>query len=268
LRKVSRAIRLKRLSDLRGIRASGLVSAGVLRMMEEWIRPGVSTAELDRLAEDYIRSHGGVPAFKGYRGFPATICSSVNEEIIHAIPSGRRVLREGDVITIDVGTVLNGYFSDTARTYFVGEGEPPEEVGRLLEGTESALWAGIRRMRTGGRLGEVSAAIEEELARFGLTVIRELTGHGVGFELHEPAPVVYNFGSPDEGPVLEDGLVIAIEPMASLGSGDIIPCSDGWTYKTRDGSLSAHFEHTVGLWQGEPVVLTDPDWEVGWSQDY
>lgn len=247
--------RLKTARDLAGIYRSGQIAGSFLDSVGARIAPGVSTSELDSYAAEFIREHGAEAAFLGYNGFPRSICVSVNEEIVHGIPGGR-VLQAGDIVSVDVGVKLDGYYSDTARTFYVGDGEPPEDVQRLLDGTRESLKAGIAALAEGQPLRLASRAIEQELGSNHLAVIRELTGHGVGTALHEE-PTVYNFDTGARRPVVENGMVLAIEPMAALGTTAILLAADNWTYVTADGSLSAHFEHTVAVWQGSVYVLTD-----------
>jgi len=252
-------LRLKNLDDIRGIWRSGQVTAALLEELVLRVRPGVSTAELNRYAEEFIAAHGGTPAFKGYNGFPAAICTSVNQEVVHGIPSEERVLEPGEVVKLDTGVVLGGYVSDAARTVVAGDGEAPAGVVRLMEATRQALDDGIARMRGGYLLNEVSAAIAERIRSAGFKVIRELTGHGVGFALHEP-PVVHNYPVPEGNRFrLVNGLVLALEPMASLSCEEILLGEDGWTYATVDGSTVAHFEDTVAIVRDRPVVLTRLD---------
>ena len=253
-----REVRIKSRSDIAGIYMSCRIVAALLGEVEGLIRPGVTTLELDRWAEDFIRTRGAAPAFKGYRGFPATLCVSLNDEIVHGIP-GDRVLSAGDVVKIDVGANLDGRFSDAARTFAVGKlnGEAPA----LLAATKNALDNGIEAISAGGFLNDIGRAVQGTIQGAGYKVIRDLTGHGVGFSQHEP-PTVYNYPVPDEDMKIRNGMVLAIEPMASIGSEKIFCASDGWTYKTLDGSLAAHFEHTVAIWDGMPVVLTATDGEL------
>ena len=235
------------------IRESAQIVGRCLRMLEPEVRPGVSTKELDRLAEEFIRAQGGEPAFKGYRGFPASICASVNEEVVHGIPSSKRVLKEGDVISLDIGVRKSGFYGDAARTFPVGT--ISEAARRLLEATERSLQAGIAEAKPEGRVSDISAAIEREVKRSGFSVVRALVGHGVGRELHEE-PQVPNYGRPGEGPRLRAGMVLAIEPMVNLGAADVVTLSDQWTVVTADRQLSAHFEHTVAIGEDGPEILS------------
>jgi methionyl aminopeptidase len=238
--------------EIEAIRAAAGVVAMTLDMLGREIRPGMTTAELDRLAEKFIRSHGGRPAFKGYRGFPASICPSVNEEVVHAIPGPRR-LHEGDMVGIDVGVEMDGYYGDSARTYAVGK--VSEQAQRLMEVTRAALLEGVARVRSGNRVGDISHAIQTHVEHNGFSIVRSLVGHGIGREMHEE-PQVPNFGPPDRGPRLMIGQVLAIEPMVNAGAPEVMTRPDGWTVVTKDGSLSAHFEHTVAVGPDGPEVLS------------
>jgi methionyl aminopeptidase len=231
---------------------AGAVVAGTLALLEERIRPGVTTAQLDRLADEHIRSSGGVPTFKGYRGYPASICTSPNDVIVHGIPD-RRPLEEGDVLAVDVGVTLNGFVADSAWTFAVGDVSSEAEL--LLETCKTALAAGIERCRVGNRLSDLSHAIQRTTEERGFSVVRALVGHGVGRSMHED-PQIPNFGEPGRGPALRPGMVFAIEPMITAGSAEIVVQRDGWTIATEDGSLSAHFEHTVAVTESGPRVLT------------
>lgn len=230
------------------------IVADVLDRVEEKVRPGVSTADLDAWAEEWIRSFdGALPAFKGLYGFPATLCTSINNEVVHGIPSPQRFLREGDIVSVDVGVCYEGYYGDGAVTLSVGEVDPAVEW--LLGVTQEALRRGIAAARPGAHLGDISSAIEKVGAGAGCGVPRELTGHGIGSRPHED-PQVPNYGRPGEGIRLQPGLVIAIEPMFNLGGREIETLGDDWTVVTADGTVSAHFEHTVAILSGGPRVLT------------
>lgn len=253
---------LKSFKDLAGIWRSGQLASQLHAELRQQLKPGVTTAELDAFARGFIDQHEARPAFLGYRGFPAAICVSINDEIVHGIP-GPRVINEGDLVSIDLGVVLDGYVSDTAFTWLVDaqgacELDPAADgdLARLCQGTSDSLAAGIAAVKAGGRLRLISLAIQEVLLGHRLGIVRELTGHGVGFALHEE-PTVYNFDSGQRGPVLANGLVLALEPMATTGSESILLAADQWTYKTADGSPSAHYEHTVALWDDQAFVLTD-----------
>lgn len=247
-------VKLKSAADIAGIYRSGQIAGRMLDEIAQLIQPGVSTAELDAFGAEFIRKHGGTPAFLGYNGFPGNLCISLNDQIVHGIPGERRI-SPGDLVSIDVGVVLKGYVSDTARTYFAGDAPAPDVV-RLMRGTSSSLELGIAAIGAGKPLRLVSRAIEDELRRHRLGIVRELTGHGTGFALHEQ-PTVYNFDPGTRRPLIEDGLVIAIEPMATLGSEDILLAADKWAYHTADGSLAGHYEHTVACWNKQGVKLTD-----------
>ena len=248
-------------SEIEAIRAAARLVARTLEMLGTEIRPGQTTGALDRLAEAFIRDHGGRPAFKGYRGFPASICPSVNDEVVHAIP-GPRALEPGDIIGIDVGVELDGYIGDAAFTFEVGE--VSEEARRLLQVTREALLKGIAQARAGKRVGDISHAIQTHAELHGFSVVRSLVGHGIGRQMHEE-PQVPNYGPPDRGPRLMAGQVLAIEPMINTGGPDVVTRPDGWTVVTRDGSLSAHFEHTVAVGALGPDILSG-DGEL-WRED-
>ncbi len=247
-------VTLKTVAEIDRMRASGRLVAQVLDAIGERIGPGVTTAELDALAESIIRSQDGArPAFKGYGGFPASICASINDEVVHGIPSRARALLEGDIVGIDVGVLLDGYHADAARTFAVGA--VSNEARELLETTRAALDAGIAAAKPGGHLGDISAAIQGVVEAAGFSVVRELVGHGIGQHLHED-PQVPNFGNHGRGLALDPGLVIAIEPMVNRGECGVRTLEDAWTIVTADGTLSAHFEHTVAITENGPVVLT------------
>ncbi len=239
--------------EIAQIRESAQIVGRCLLMLAGEVRPGVTTLDLDRLAEEFIRDSGGEPAFKGYRGYPASICASVNEEVVHGIPSAKRSLREGDIISIDIGVRRKGWYGDAARTVPVGE--ISAQAARLLETTERALAAGVDRAREGRRLSDISAAIEKEVKGNGFNVVRALVGHGIGRELHEE-PQVPNYGRPGEGARLEEGMALAIEPMVNVGVADVVTLADQWTVVTADRKLSAHFEHTVAIGPNGPEVLS------------
>ncbi len=247
-------INLKSPAEIEVIGRAGTLVAEVLDLVAEHVLPGVSTAQLDRIAEERIRRvQGASPSFKGLYGFPATLCASLNNEVVHGIPSDSRILESGDILSVDVGVRLDGYFADAAVTVPVGEVDA--EVDRLLHVTRAALVAGIREARSGKRLGDIGEAIQTGVDQAGFSVIRELVGHGVGSAAHEE-PQVPNFGRSGRGLRLESGLVIAIEPMVNIGERHIRTLEDGWTVVTTDGSLSAHFEHTVAISDEGPKVLT------------
>jgi methionyl aminopeptidase len=247
-------MRLKSAAEIDAIARAGEIVAGVLALVGERAEPGVSTEDLDAAAEAYIRDHeGAAPAFKGLYGFPATLCTSLNDEVVHGIPSPDRRLEEGDLLGVDVGVVLDEMFADAAVTVPVGE--PSEEAQRLLAVTQASLDVGVMQASAGSTLGDVGASIQAVVEDAGYSVIRELVGHGVGFAPHEE-PHVPNFGRRGQGATLEEGLVIAIEPMVNVGRRYIRTLADGWTVSTADGSLSAHFEHTVAVTGEGPRILT------------
>jgi methionyl aminopeptidase len=246
-------IQIHELDEVELIRESAQIVGRCLLMLSREMRPGVSTLELDRLAEGFIRDSGGEPAFKGYRGFPASICASINEEVVHGIPSASRFLREGDIVSLDIGVKRKGFFGDAAHTYAVGE--VTAVATKLLEATQRALEAGIEQARPGNRVSDISAAIEREVTRHRFRVVRALVGHGIGRELHEE-PQVPNYGRVGEGPKLKEGMVLAIEPMVNAGTAEVLTMPDQWTVVTADRNLSAHFEHTVAISADGPVILS------------
>jgi methionyl aminopeptidase len=216
------------------------------------VEPGMTTSELDAEAERLVRAGGAEPAFKGYRGYPATLCASVNEQVVHGIPSPRRLV-EGDILSLDMGVKLNGFYGDSAVTVPVGR--IGDDVQRLLVVTQEALERGIRQVRVGGRISDIGHAIQQHVESHGFSVVREFVGHGIGAALHEE-PQIANYGEPGRGPRMAEGMVLAIEPMVNMGRPAVKVLSDGWTAVTRDGSLSAHFEHTVAVTSDGPLVLT------------
>ncbi len=234
------------------MRRAARVVARTLDMVDENIRPGMTTAELDRLIEEFIRSMGAVPGFKGYQGYPAAACVSIDDEVVHGIP-GKRVMKEGEIVSVDVGSIVDGYYGDSARTYAIGE--VSQEKVHLMEITQKSLMAGIDKAQKGNKLGQVSAAVQRVAEGEGYGVVRELVGHGIGRNLHEE-PQVPNFGSEDDGPVLKAGTVLAIEPMINMGTHRVKALPDGWTVVTADGQPSAHFEHTVAIGDDGTTILT------------
>ena len=234
------------------IRESNLLVSRTLAEIARYIKPGVTTLYLDEVAESFIRDHSAVPAFKGYGGFPKTLCTSVNDEVVHGIPS-EYMLKEGDIISIDCGVILNGWYGDSAFTFAVGEVK--EEIRLLLEFTRESLEEGVKAAIAGNRVGDISSAVQVKAESGGFSVVRELVGHGIGKKLHEP-PEVPNYGKKGSGPKMEKGLVICIEPMINLGSKETVQMSDGWTIKTADGKPSAHFEYAVAVNKGKADVLT------------
>ncbi|MEW6032584.1 MAG: type I methionyl aminopeptidase [Bacillota bacterium] len=249
---------LKTREEIETMRAAGRLAAGVLRALERAARPGVTTGELDRLAERLIREGGALPSFKGYRGFPACICASLNEEVVHGIPGLRR-LREGDLLSLDVGVFLKGYHGDTALTVAVG-GPPAGLAAALLETGRGALACGIARALPGGRLSDIGHAVQRFAEARGFSVVRDYAGHGIGQAMHEE-PQVPNYGPPGQGPILKPGMVLAIEPMVNAGTFEVECLEDGWTVVTRDRKPSVHFEHTVAITEDGPEILTawDPE---------
>ncbi len=231
---------------------AGQVVAEVLELMADTVRAGITTADLDRVAEERIRSRRGVPTFKGYRGFPASICASPNSMVVHGIPGPYR-LDEGDLISVDVGVTLDGFVADSAYTFAVGEVEP--ETQRLLDVCQASLEAAIAEATVGNRIGDISAAVQRTTEEAGFSVIRTLVGHGVGRSMHEE-PQIPNYGDPGRGPDLTQGMTLAIEPMINAGGPEVVLEDDGWSITTADGSLSAHFEHTVAITDDGPLVLT------------
>jgi len=247
-------IPLKTPAELGVMQENGGILATVLEGVKLLVNPGVTTYELDRFAEDAIRKAGAVPAFKGYRGYPSTLCCSVNEQVVHGFPSKKRKLQDGDIISLDIGLKRGGLFSDMAVTLPVGK--TSDAVTRFLEITEKSLWEGIKQARPGNRLGDISNAIQSYVEHRGFSVVRDYVGHGIGHRLHEE-PALPNFGPPHVGPRLEVGMVLAIEPMVNMGAYAVRVLDDGWTVVTADGSLSAHFEHSVAVTSDGPRVLTN-----------
>lgn len=242
----------KSAAELEIMREAGRVVAVTLREVGAAVRPGVTTGELDGIADAVIRDAGATPAFKGYRGFPASICTSRNSEVVHGIPGPTRLV-EGDILSVDVGAMVDGYFGDAARTFPVGT--VADEAASLLDGTRRALEAGISRCIPGMRLYDIGSAVQRVAEGAGFSVVREYVGHGIGREMHEE-PNVPNYGRAGQGPTLKAGMVFAIEPMVNVGGQDVRSLPDGWTVVTTDGSLSAHFEHTVAVTEEGPWVLT------------
>jgi methionyl aminopeptidase len=245
---------LKSPREIALMRQAGRVLVTAMRICrDELVRPGVSTLEIDQAVEGLIRQRGAQPAFKGYRGFPATLCVSINEEIVHGIPAAHRRLKEGDIVGLDFGAIVEGYYADAAITVPVGE--IPADVQRLLDVTRESLELAIAAARPGNRLGDVSASVQRHVEAAGFGVVRAFVGHGIGRELHED-PQIPNFGEPGKGPVLRPGMVLAIEPMVTMGHWEVRVLEDRWTAVTEDGSLAAHFEHTVAITESGPDVLT------------
>ena len=251
----------KSAAELQRMRAANALVAEVLGELRGVVSEGVTTRELDTLAEDRVRAAGAIPAFKGYHGYPATLCTSVNEEVVHGIPSGRR-LRDGDIVSIDLGVVLDDYYGDAAVTLPVGA--ISEHAEMLLHVTEQALARSIAQVRLGGHVSDLGHAVQRHVEAHGYSVVREFVGHGIGTSLHEE-PQVPNYGEPGQGQRLLEGMVLAIEPMVSMGKPAVQVLGDGWTAVTRDGSLAAHFEHSVAVTADGPLVLSRPLPEAGAS---
>jgi methionyl aminopeptidase len=240
-------------AEIERMRAANLLVADVLAHLASMVAPGVTTWDLDVEAEKRVREAGAEPAFKGYRGYPCTLCASVNEEVVHGIPSPQRALAEGDVISLDMGVKLNGFYGDSAVTVPVGRVAPETET--LLRVTQESLARGIEKVQLGGRISDIGHAIQTHVEAHGFSVVREFVGHGIGSALHEE-PQIANYGEPGRGPRLAEGMTLAIEPMVNMGRPGVKVLGDGWTAVTKDGSLSAHFEHTVAVTKDGPLVLT------------
>lgn len=239
-------------AEIGRMRAANALVAQVLGELAAMVAPGVSTLDLDAAAEKSVRAAGAEPAFKGYRGYPATLCASVNEQVVHGIPN-KRPLAAGDIVSLDMGVKLNGFYGDSAVTVPVGP--VSDDVKRLLRVTEEALEQGIAQVRIGGRISDIGHAIQRHVEASGFTVVREFVGHGIGASLHEE-PQIANYGEPGRGPRLAEGMTLAIEPMVNMGKPSVKVLADGWTAVTRDGSLSAHFEHTVAVTKNGPLIMT------------
>lgn len=246
---------LKTGRELAVMREACRISAGALQLIGKSIEPGVTTAELDRIAEKYILSQGAVPNFKNYHGYPATACISINNEVIHGIPTDKRRINAGDIVSVDLGAMFEGYHGDNAATFACGD--ISAEAQRLIETTKESLYEGIKMARAGGRVGDISSAIQSCVEARGYSVVRDYVGHGVGTSLHE-APEIPNFGTAGRGVRLMPGMTLAIEPMVNVGGYDVKVLPDGWTVITKDGSLSAHFEHTVVITTEGPQIMTKP----------
>jgi methionyl aminopeptidase len=245
-------IYIKSAREIEIMRRSGKITAATLVRLMEAAKPGVTTGELDRIADESIRALGGVPTFIGYHGYPSAICASINEEVVHGMP-GERVLRDGDLLSLDIGTTLEGYVSDSAVTVAVGT--VSDEAKRLMRVTQECLMLGIAQMQIGNRLGDIGHAVQAHAESHGYGVVRALVGHGVGRKMHED-PQVPNYGNPGEGTILRKGLVLAIEPMITAGTWEVETLDDGWTVVTEDGKLAAHFEHTIAITGEGPKILT------------
>jgi len=246
-------IYLKSSEEIDQIRESSSILLDTFKVVEQHLRSGIKTGELDRIIEKYIRSRGAKPSFKGFRGYPASSCISIDEQVVHGIP-GQRRLEEGQIVGVDIGVEYQGYFSDAAKTYAIGQVSELKE--KLMQVTREALFAGIEQAKHGNRLSDISHAIQEHVERFGFSVVRELVGHGVGRDVWEQ-PQVPNFGPPGKGPKLKEGMVLAIEPMVNAGTLAVYTDSDNWTVLTDDGQPSAHFEHTIAIFGDHTEILTD-----------
>jgi len=249
---ISAMVIIKSPREIEQLKRSNAMVAEVFEKLRGMIAPGITTRELDQVAEEFILLKGARPAFKGYRGFPATLCISINDEVVHGIP-GQRRLKEGDIVSLDVGVNYIGYFGDAAITLPVGEVDP--EAKRLLEVTKKALYIGIEKAKAGNRLFDISYAIQSWVESHGFSVVRDFVGHGIGRELHEE-PQIPNFGTPHQGPRLEKGMVFALEPMVNEGTHEVRVLSDGWTVVTADGKRSAHFEHTIAIMDDGAEILS------------
>jgi methionyl aminopeptidase len=245
----------KSTAELEKMHRAGLLVWEVLEKMRAMVKPGISTKELDQFAEQYTRQHKAKPAFKGYRGYPGSVCTSINEEVVHGIPSASRKVKEGDILSMDFGVVMDGYYGDAALTVPVGKIAPERE--KLLRVTRESLERAIEKVRAGNRLGDISAAVQQWVEKNGYSVVREFVGHGIGTKMHED-PQLPNYGPPGQGPRLQEGMVLAIEPMVNTGSPAVKVLDDDWTAVTADGSDSAHFEHTVAVTANGPWILTRP----------
>ena len=246
-------IELKSARELGLMRTAGHVLSDVVAHLRGFVKPGMSTLEIDEDVEAFIAARGAKPAFKGYRGFPATVCISINDEVVHGIPSSHRRIKEGDIVGLDLGCIVDGYYADCAFTLAIGD--VPPKVQQLLDVTRESLDQAIQECRPGRRLSDVSHAVQAHVERHGFSVVRAFVGHGIGRALHED-PQVPNFGDPGRGPQLRPGMVLAIEPMVTMGSWEVKVLDDGWTAVTRDGSLAAHFEHTIAVTEVGHEVLT------------
>ena len=244
---------IKSAQEIELMRESGKVTGKVLRELEDFIKPGVSTMDIDKFVEDTIRAHGMIPSFKGMYGFPGSACVSVNEVVVHGIPSKEKILKEGDIVSVDVGSIYKGYHSDACRTYGVGKISP--EAKRLIDTAKDSFFEGLKYCKVGCRLSDISHAVQQKVESEGFGVIRDFVGHGIGADLHED-PQIPNYGKPGRGPRLAAGMVFAIEPMITEGTYEVDVLLDNWTTVTQDGKLSAHYENTVVITDGEPELLT------------
>jgi len=243
---------LKSFKEIEYMREAGKIVADAHEAVRESIRPGITTKELDEIAEKVIVKHGAIPAFKGYHGFPASICTSINEQVVHGIP-GLKILKDGDIISVDIGAVYNGYYGDAAKTHPVGRTD--DKAKRLIEVTRQCFYEGLKFCMEGNRLSDISHAVQSYVESNGFSVVRDYVGHGIGQNMHEE-PQIPNFGRPGKGPRLAEGMVLAIEPMVNAGTYKVKTLLDNWTVVTLDGELSAHYEHTVAITKEEPIILT------------
>lgn len=246
-------ITIKSKDEIERMKEAGQATAEILASLADFLQPGMTTKDVDRYVEEEIRKRGQIPAFKGYCGYPATACCSINDVVVHGIPSKKSVLKEGDILSVDMGTVWKGYYSDAARTFGIGKIAP--EAQRLIDVTEKSFFDGIRFAKAGNHLSDISHAIQETCEAAGYSLIRDYTGHGIGREMHED-PCIPNYGKPGRGPKLVAGMVLAIEPMVSMGRYEVDVLEDDWTAVTRDGSWAAHYENTVVITDGEPILTT------------
>ena len=248
-------ITIKSAREIEAMRLAGKITAAARAYAGEMVKPGVTTQEIDRAVQQFIRKHGATPSFLHYNGYPASCCISVNDEIIHGIP-GKRVLKEGDIVSVDVGAYIGGYHGDCAATYACGK--ITDEAQRLINVTRESFFEGLKYAREGYRLSDISAAVQEYVEKNGFSVVREYVGHGIGRNMHE-APEIPNYGTPGHGPRLLRGMTIAVEPMVNAGTAAIRQMPDGWTVKTHDGKNAAHYENTILITAGDPQLLTDPE---------
>ncbi|MFI3210124.1 MAG: type I methionyl aminopeptidase [Peptostreptococcaceae bacterium] len=244
---------LKSNKEIELMREAGKIVAETHEILKSAIIPGISTLELDKIAEDNIRKYNAIPSFKGYGGFPGSICASVNEAVVHGIPNNKYLLNEGDIVSLDIGAYYKGYHGDSARTH--GVGLISEEDRNLIEVTQESFYEGIKFAREGYRLSDISHAIQAHVEKHGYSVVRDLVGHGIGVDLHED-PQIPNYGKPGKGPRLQEGMVLAIEPMVNMGKYGVKTLADDWTIVTLDGKKSAHYEHTIAITKEEPIILT------------
>ncbi|MDI3546787.1 MAG: methionyl aminopeptidase [Halanaerobiales bacterium] len=245
---------LKSPREIEIMRYANQIVAETHAYLAEVIEAGITTAEIDRLGEEFIRSKGAIPSFKGYRGYPASVCVSINEEVVHGIPSKKRTIKEGDIVSLDIGVFYDGFHGDAARSF--GVGKVSKEAEKLLKVTEDSFYRGIERAFIGNRLGDISHAIQNHAEKNGFSVVRDYVGHGIGREMHEP-PQIPNFGLPGRGPLLKAGMTLAIEPMLNAGSFEVKTLADGWTVVTKDGRLSAHYENTIAITEDGPLILSE-----------